>query len=930
MIEFINVSKCFGDRYVIKNINVIFPRHGLVIINGPSGCGKSTILNILSSLLDFEGDISFDGKRYKSMNNDAKENLRNKKIGFVFQDYKLFEFETVKTNILLSINLSSVDKEFKKEKRVDDLLKLVGLFDKKNELVSNLSGGEKQRVAIARAIANSPTLLLADEPTGNLDEKNSKMIMELIKKISFSSLVVMVSHDEQLTKEYADRIIKMKDGKIIHDKYQSKSKFKEYLPVLKLKYDDKKRALPFRFLLDHTINSIKRRKWRTLFITGSTSLGLIGIGLASTLSEIVSTNLIRSYSSIIDSDKLVISSKNPNIKKDLVTSASLEEVSEIKKDNLNIKDIGVYYWNTQNLFPDNDFICLDNGGSRKPIGTYSSKSVNEFALIESIKSEVYPQKSEVLADNEIILSMPMLIVNELCYQLQIARTIDSLSNYISHHQVDMKLCFSNNSWGYYAEIPIILKGFILSNKSLIYHSNKLWNEYIFESCCSLPSTEYINTNSAHPWDLVKSYYLDFKSGRDEFLLKQRFSLETEKYDFELLDKKYYSLLYSDLLSYESTRVAVIKRTNKDDIPSYIASYCKSSSKDIYEAIYGTSNGYSILEQSLMMGFSKSTYLSSKEEYILDVIDDTSYMKYEDSLNINLPHEIVEGHFSKSNFQGFVFDPNYKLIYGREPVNYQEILISQPLASRLEISDPINKLIYFSFPVKEDLLSNGYISREYETVALKVVGVTDSGKFAISHNEAWSILFFQTMLGISTFELRINNIAIRINEGKEDIVINKITRFFPFLSVSAPLKDVKGSVDTICNYIELIMWAVSVSSVIIAAFILFICNYLHFIDAKKDIGLIRCLGVKEKESRKFVYFHSIIMTGLSLLFSIIELIVVSIVLSIVMADTLYIETTFVFNPLSIIYMLLTAFFISLVSSILISHKISKINPLKCLQ
>ena len=192
MIELKNVSKQFGNgKYVVDKVNLILPRYGLVIINGPSGCGKTTLLNILSTLLDFEGDVSFDGKHYQALSEEEKEKIRNKKIGFVFQDYKLFEFEKVKDNILLSINLSSVDKEHKKIKRVKDLLSLVGLADKENELVSNLSGGEKQRVSIARALANSPTFLLADEPTGNLDEKNTELIMELIKKISTSSFIVI-------------------------------------------------------------------------------------------------------------------------------------------------------------------------------------------------------------------------------------------------------------------------------------------------------------------------------------------------------------------------------------------------------------------------------------------------------------------------------------------------------------------------------------------------------------------------------------------------------------------------------------------------------------------------------------------------------------------------------------------------------------------
>ncbi len=930
MIEFKNVSKTFNGVKVLDSINLKLPRNGLVIINGPSGCGKTTLLNVLSSLLSFEGDVLFDGKSYKKMNEEEKDNLRNKKIGFVFQDYKLFEFETIKRNILLSIDLSSVDKEDKKEKRVKDLLDLVALKGRENDLVSNLSGGEKQRVAIARALANSPSILLADEPTGNLDVKNTEIIMELIRKISSSSLVLMVSHDEKLTNQYADIIINMKDGKILNKKYQTKGMSKEYLPVLKLKYSSNKKKLPMRFVFDHTFSSLKRRKWRTMFITLSTSLGLIGVGLALSLRDIISTNLIKSYSSILDSDKIVVSSKSNNSEKDIVTSASIEEVLSLKNATKSIKDIGVYYWNVNDVFADDNYLSLDRGGFKKHIGNFQASSINEFALLSTAKNAIYPKTISNLNDDEIVLSMPMLVINELCYQLQINRTIESLSNYIAHNDVNMVFTFSNSRFQYSIEVPLKLKGFILSTSELIYHSNNNWNEYIFEEKCHLSTTEYINTNSKNPWDLKKTYYLNFTSGRDEFLMKYRFSQEFNNYDFEILDSSYYPTLYGSVDSYFANRVMVIHRTNKDYLPSYIGEYCKKTAPYIHEITYGTDSGYSIYEQSLMMGFSKSTYLSNSKEIALEMVDNMSYIKYQDSLNISLDENVIEGHFSKSNMQGFVFEPNYSLLIGNNPSNFQEIVVSDTLLKRLKISDPINKIIYLSFPVKEDLLPNGYLARDYKTVGLKIVGVSSSGKYAISHNETWSVLFFQTMLGVSTFDLRISNLAIRVSEGYEGSAIDKIYRAFPFLSIVAPLKDVKNSVNTICSYIETIMLVVSITSVIIASLILFICNYLHVNESKKDIGLVRCLGVKEKDSRKFVYVHALILTLFSFFLSSIELIVISFVLSKTMSELLMIGQTFIVNPLSFLLMLLLSLFIGLVSSILISSKVKKLNPLECLQ
>ena len=388
-------------------------------------------------------------------------------------------------------------------------------------------------------------------------------------------------------------------------------------------------------------------------------------------------------------------------------------------------------------------------------------------------------------------------------------------------------------------------------------------------------------------------------------------------------------LYINYEVYNCPRLLVINRTKKDTMPSFIGGYCKKANKHIKKIVYGTSTGYAIYDKSLMIGFARNSYLSTSETSIEDIIDLLSYVKYEDSQRIKLPNDTIEGHFSKSTLDGFVFEPNYSLITGRYPINYQEIVISSAIAEKLNIDSPINKTIFFTFPVVESLLENGYIIRNFKTAPLKIVGVSNSAKYALHHQEEWSVLFFQTMLGMSTFELSIENLSIQINKDYELNVIHDISRAFPQYEISSPLKDVRESVDQICHYVEVILLVVSIASVVIASLILLICNYLHFLEAKKDIGLVRCLGINERESRKFVYTHSIIMTLFSLVLSIIELLIISLILSKAMSTRLHILEQFVLNPMSIVYMLIVDFIIAFVSSILISMKIKKYSPLECL-
>lgn len=210
----------------LSDINVEFPEKGLVCIVGKSGCGKTTLLNCLSSL-----DEPSEGRVYISAANDAEEvcltelkgqkldEFRNLHMGIVFQEFNLINEWTVGDNIQISLDVQEWKEKDKNnsDKRIIETLKFVGLEDLRDRYIKELSGGQQQRVAIARAIVKSPRVLLADEPTGNLDSENSRMIMELLKRYSEKCLVIVVTHDVESAEEFADRIIRMQDGKIVED-----------------------------------------------------------------------------------------------------------------------------------------------------------------------------------------------------------------------------------------------------------------------------------------------------------------------------------------------------------------------------------------------------------------------------------------------------------------------------------------------------------------------------------------------------------------------------------------------------------------------------------------------------------------------------------------------------------------------------------------
>ena len=223
MIKIKNLNKYFyykksNEIHVVNNASITFPQTGLVTILGESGCGKTTLLNILGGLDDFHsGTIEYDDVEIKKYNSRKIDRIRNEKIGYIFQNYLLLQQKSVYENLHLILNMYDLTNE-EKEKRIDYVLKAVGMMRYKKKNVSELSGGQQQRVAIARALIKSPSVILADEPTGNLDEKNTIQIMNIIKKISKSTLVILVSHERSIATSYSDYIVEISDGKIVNEK----------------------------------------------------------------------------------------------------------------------------------------------------------------------------------------------------------------------------------------------------------------------------------------------------------------------------------------------------------------------------------------------------------------------------------------------------------------------------------------------------------------------------------------------------------------------------------------------------------------------------------------------------------------------------------------------------------------------------------------
>lgn len=302
MLELNDIKKDYvsGSTTVsaLKGINLRFRDCEFVSILGQSGCGKTTMLNIIGGLDKYtSGDLKINGVSTKNYKDRDWDFYRNNSIGFVFQSYNLIPHQTVLSNVELALTLSGVSKAERKKRAIEALEK-VGLGEQIHKKPNQMSGGQMQRVAIARALVNNPDILLADEPTGALDTETSIQIMELLKEISKDRLIIMVTHNPELAKNYSTRIVRLLDGVITDDSdpysledmeadIRAKEAAKVKTSEKKIKKSGKKQKTSMSFFtaLSLSFNNLMTKKTRTILTAFAGSIGIIGIAMILSISN---------------------------------------------------------------------------------------------------------------------------------------------------------------------------------------------------------------------------------------------------------------------------------------------------------------------------------------------------------------------------------------------------------------------------------------------------------------------------------------------------------------------------------------------------------------------------------------------------------------------------------------------------------------------
>lgn len=369
------------DKCVLNHINTRFPSRGIVSICGKSGSGKSTFLNVLFGIeKPTKGQIKYLNLSLYSQSKIHLSQIHNTHLSMVFQHYNLFSSFTALENVIMPLLIRGIKKD-KAIKKAETLFKRFSLENIMNQKADTLSGGEKQRVAILRSLITSPKSILADEPTGALDKKNSKIVMDMFKEISKDILIIMVSHNLELVNKYSDRIITLKDGSIESDVLIHKIKDRHYPPISKIKQKDKWSSLFVR-------KKLKENLKRNIVSAISSAFGFLAILIAfgfSNGSKLSQENALKNNYSLgyaKASTKSYYEIPNSPLMYEKSVRPSIETIDE-----------KVTGFNSIKCVPN-----LDYAFSPYPVGRFLNEEVINFEMVPLYDTSL--SKDEVLINDE--------------------------------------------------------------------------------------------------------------------------------------------------------------------------------------------------------------------------------------------------------------------------------------------------------------------------------------------------------------------------------------------------------------------------------------------------------------------------------------------------------------------------------------------------
>ena len=435
MLELKNIVKKYNtggsEVEVLKSVNIHFRENEFVSILGASGSGKTTLLNIIGGLDKYtSGDMALMGRSTKEFKDRDWDSYRNGTIGFVFQSYNLISHLSVIENVKLALSISG-QSNAENDEKAKKVLEDVGLVEHLYKKPNQLSGGQMQRVAIARALVTDPKIILADEPTGALDSKTSVQIMELIKEISKTKLVIMVTHNPELAKEYSDRIVRVKDGEIQEDTnpYVAKEVTDDGFAL-------KKTAMVFSSAIKSSFKNLLTKKFRTLMTVVASSIGIISIGLVLAISSGMDKYIQTMQNENLSSMPIMISANQVNFGLSVDDDNSEKDSNGSELVPKSRRDVHRNLYSVDSLGNGETFInYIQNNAKNYYSAIDFAEGYKLQALTKNTKGEVVAVKQEQTSFNDSIFGVLPEDKNLIMNQYEVVKSSKDNFEYPSNNEV---------------------------------------------------------------------------------------------------------------------------------------------------------------------------------------------------------------------------------------------------------------------------------------------------------------------------------------------------------------------------------------------------------------------------------------------------------------------------------------------------------------
>ena len=627
MIELKNIIKVYKSKKssstkALDNINLKLSDRGMTFILGKSGSGKSTLLNIIGGLDNItEGDMLVDGTNIKKFKKNKYDAYRNTYIGFIFQDFNILEEYNVYENIELALKLQNKKTN---TKEINELLNKLGIGHLEKRKINELSGGQKQRVAIARALIKKPKVILADEPTGNLDRASSEQIFNILKEISKDRLVVVVSHDIESAQKYADRIVQIEDGKIIND-----TNTNEIIGNNKLEL--KKSRLPFLYALKMSLTGLKQKPLKLLMTIILTTMSLIFMGLTVN-------------SSMFDPKLLIVDTMKQNndytykIKKVEYSGYGSEQSLILEnKDYESIKNI-------TNTKLNKSYILFDNN---KPLGFELGPIDDELDFYSGLNLYYeYVEIEDERVVGDIIGKMPQesneIIIHKYLADNIIKRGIKDNKNEF-YYPKDYNQIINDRNPIKLGDNSVIIVGITNNEEDSLFDEERATGKFTNEKLKDYANLEYFNKAN---YIYVKGFTQEVKLKKDKEILEDYTRLfkkvgynvvsldntKAIKNNIEIITKDGYNIISKldkndVILSLESLK-AVDSNFNKG-----LNDYLKENSSGVYEELIKEYIINYLRENNKILGLQLSINtlgynLENNDLNIVGVsLDDINYISY---------------------------------------------------------------------------------------------------------------------------------------------------------------------------------------------------------------------------------------------------------------------------------------------------------------